>query len=111
MKETLCWLCRRPGSSSCAWDRSFDPVPGWTAAPGSESLIVKKCPEFLPVALTGRGTAIFFNGILDMDALGLLFDGGLNDSEISRQTGLSRRTVRRRRAIWLEAEKEDADDE
>jgi hypothetical protein len=33
MSEQLCWRCTRPGTGTCAWDRSKGviPVEGWTA--------------------------------------------------------------------------------
>ena len=33
MAEQLCWRCNRPGTGTCAWDRSRGniPVEGWTA--------------------------------------------------------------------------------
>lgn len=32
-KETLCWSCKRTGTSTCSWDESKGniPVKGWTA--------------------------------------------------------------------------------
>lgn len=57
--ETLCWRCRRPGTSACEWDKSKGalPVKGWTANPTiryggtrdeTQSYYVISCPKFIP---------------------------------------------------------------
>ncbi len=51
-KTTLCISCRRSGTSSCAWDKAFEPVAGWTAqrVQWNEAFTyqVSACPLFVP---------------------------------------------------------------
>ena len=63
-KMTLCCDCKRTGygdKSTCPWERSFTPVPGWEAVPTKllrarkdngkpiydDSFRVKRCPLFI----------------------------------------------------------------
>lgn len=50
MSETLCWMCARPGTGGCSWDRELAPVPGWTAreamTDGFQTYHVIACPLF-----------------------------------------------------------------
>ena len=59
MAETLCWRCRRPGTSSCSWDKNLTPVEGWAASLerwGAEGVTycVVECPMFAPMCQLGR---------------------------------------------------------
>lgn len=125
----MCWTCQRPGSRSCSWDDDFTPVEGWKATPtkvmvgakkdgATDSYIVHECPMFLAMDLTGRGVKPKQSEMADICALGMMFAMGWNDSQIARETGISRRTVARKRVLWLRCAhgtegrvEEDDDDE
>ena len=51
-KEALCWTCARSGTSTCCWDKKFEPVDGWRAKAVFRNGIghtyhVMSCPEYV----------------------------------------------------------------
>lgn len=116
MKETLCWICRVPGTGGCSWDRSLQPVEGWDAKPTKlrlwtgyyvDTFCVKSCPLYQPDGQQGRdkdnrGMAT----PLSDEALERYIFAGFTDREISRRTGLALCTVKKRRQKFWRKRKE-----
>ena len=65
------------------------------------SFRVIECPMFKKMDLAGRGSHLTASEVQDLAAIGMLFAMGENDAEIAAQTGMSRRTVARRRILWM----------
>lgn len=108
MRETLCWKCEVPGTGGCSWDRSFEPVEGWTATPtrislgynqtSTESFVVHDCPLYRAEKSQkdGRPEICCRRKITDQQ-LQACIDAGLRDSAIAALFGMSANTVYRRR--------------
>ena len=111
MKQTLCWMCRRPGTGTCSWDKSLTPVEGWTATStklrscreGEDigSYQVEACPLFQAVDMSKRDKAYIRASGLPEDLLGIYIFAGLTDEEISERSGLAVKTVHNRRLLFL----------
>lgn len=111
MKQTLCWMCRRPGTGTCSWDKSFTPVEGWTATStklmswheGEDigSYLVEACPLFQEVDMKKRDKAyIKVTGLPDA-LLHIYICAGLSDEEIAERCCLSVKEVHNRRLLYL----------
>lgn len=111
MKQTLCWMCRRPGTGTCSWDKSLTPVEGWTATStklrscreGEDigSYQVEACPLFQAVDMSKRDKAyIQAHGLPDA-LLHIYICAGLSDEEIAGRCGLSVKKVHNRRLLYL----------
>lgn len=105
MKETKCWSCTRPGTSSCSWDARLEPVEGWTAIPTQvrlstnvfgKSYHVIDCPLHQEVETAGRDPE-YTPSKLDDATLARWLAAGLTDLGIAKKFGLSRDTVAQRR--------------
>lgn len=111
-RDTLCWSCARPGTSTCAWDcsKATEPVEGWEAEKRQikindgvvETYCVISCPEFIPGkgenAKQGNRMTPEHRNRMDNFIL-----GGARTSFIAREIGVSEDSVRkRRRALFKE---------
>ena len=106
MAEALCWRCRRPGTSSCSWDKSLTPVDGWTASverwgESGQTFCVISCPLFVPMCQLGRDGARGLGSVLTNEMLEHLVFKGFNDREIAEMTRMAASTIRRRRLAFL----------
>ena len=104
-KNTLCWSCTRPGTSSCSWDAKLEPVEGWTAIRTQvllstnvfgESYHVIHCPLYQEINTAGRDPQYTLSK-LDDETLAQCLAAGLTDFRIAEKYGMSRDTIAQRR--------------
>lgn len=98
-KQTLCFSCQRPGTSTCAWDasRANTPVEGWTAEKTyhslkgrvSESYRVIDCPLYVKDEPRIDYSQIDFK-------IKWLVRKGLNNKQIADKLEMSYEAVRSR---------------
>lgn len=109
MTETLCWTCKRAGTSTCSWDAKLEPVGGWTAEKQTktwksgkngcytmevESYCVMECPLHIPDDMEGRQKVFEMEHINSTPAdLAELLDDGLPISKCADILGVSDGTV------------------
>lgn len=111
-KDTLCWMCKRPGTNSCSWDKSRGrvPVEGWSAdrvayrrADGTyeSTYSVNACPMFVPddeyvrrmkahAVQSQRGP----RPTVDRSELEKLISAGWTDRALSLRFGISINTIK-----------------
>ena len=115
MAETLCWRCKRPGTGSCAWDKSKGntPVDGWTAeevpymswcrSRATTTFVVIDCPLFVPEENYKQRCNYTYREPANSEErkqIERLFGYGRSNKEIAEQFSLSLKTVRDYKTQW-----------
>jgi len=99
-KETICWICKRPGTGTCGWDKRLEPVPGWVAkergyqekyyGKDSKTYLVEDCPLFVMDESVGS----------EHRMLSMMLSG-MSDAQIAKETVSARKKVRLARIKFM----------